>query len=64
VSDPNAGGVLNPDRDQDAPLDPDVDDDQLDSANADRQAAGEGTKVTSASEGDAMDESTPVDNLE
>ena len=65
MSDPNAGGVLNPDRDQDAPLDPDVDDDQLDSADADRQAAAEeGTKVTSASEGDAMDESTPVDNLE
>ena len=64
MSDPDAGGPLNPDRDSDAPLDPDVDDDQLDSSEADRQAAEEGTKVTSASEGDAMDESTPVDNLE
>ncbi|WP_173924389.1 hypothetical protein [Agromyces sp. Marseille-P2726] len=58
------GGMLNPDRDPDAPLDPDADDNQLDSAEADRRAAEEGTKVTSASEGDPMDEETPVDNLE
>ena len=36
----------------------------VDSAEADRQAAEDGTKVTSASEGDPMDETTPVDNLE
>lgn len=55
---------LDPDRDIDAPLDPDIDADQIDSAEADRRAAQEGTKVTSASEGDPMDDTTPVDNLE
>jgi len=55
---------LDLDRDTDAPLDPEVDDDLVDSAEADRQAAVDGTKVTSASEGDAMDDTTPVDNLE
>ena len=57
-------GPLDFDRDEDAPLDPDVDADQVDSADADRQAATDGTKVTSASEGDPMDDTTPVDNLE
>jgi hypothetical protein len=53
------------DRDRDdAPLDTDIDADQIDSADADRQAAEDGTKVTSASEGDPMDDTTPVDNLE
>ena len=52
------------DRDRDAPLDTDIDADQVDSAEADRQAAEDGTKVTSASEGDPMDDTTPVDNLE
>jgi hypothetical protein len=52
------------DRDLDAPLDTDIDADQVDSAEADRQAAEDGTKVTSASEGDPMDDTTPVDNLE
>ena len=52
------------DRDRDAPLDADIDPDQVDSAEADRQAAEDGTKVTSASEGDPMDDTTPVDNLE
>jgi len=55
---------LDLDRDPRRPLDPDVDDALVDSAEADRQAAEEGTKVTSASEGDPMDETTPVDNLE
>ncbi|MDQ0892775.1 hypothetical protein [Agromyces ramosus] len=54
---------LNPDRD-DAPLDPDMDADRVDSAEADRRAAQDGTKVTSASEGDPMDDTSPVDNLE
>ncbi|MBT2516330.1 hypothetical protein J7E29_02685 [Streptomyces sp. ISL-90] len=59
------------DRDADAPLDPDLDnDDVLTSAEADRRAAAAGTKpedgteVTSASEGDPLDDTTPVDNLE
>ena len=46
------------------PLDPDVDDASVDSSEADRQAAEDGTKVTSASEGDPLDETTPVDNWE
>ena len=46
------------------PLDPDVDEALVESAEADRQAAEDGTKVTSASEGDPLDETTPVDNLE
>jgi hypothetical protein len=46
------------------PLDPDVDDARVDSSDADRQAAEDGTKVTSASEGDPLDETTPVDNWE
>jgi hypothetical protein len=57
-------GPLDPDRNARPPLDPDVDEARVDSAEADRQAAEEGTKVTSASEGDPMDETTPVDNLE
>ena len=53
------------DADRDArPLDPDVDDALVDSSEADRQAAEDGTKVTSASEGDPLDETTPVDNWE
>lgn len=59
------------DRDADAPLDPDLDnEDLLTSAEADRRAAvagddpEDGTEVTSASEGDPMDDTTPVDNLE
>ena len=55
---------LDLDRDRRRPLDPDVDEALVDSAEADRQAAEDGTKVTSASEGDPMDETTPVDNLE
>ena len=55
---------LDLDRDPRQPLDPDVDEALVDSAGADRQAAEDGTKVTSASEGDPMDETTPVDNLE
>ena len=55
---------LDVDRDPSRPLDPDVDDALDDSAEADRQAAEEGTTVTSASEGVPMDETTPVDNLE
>ena len=57
-------GPLDLDRDDDVPLDPDVDADEVDSADADHQAAEDGTKVTSASEGDPMDDTTPVDNLE
>ena len=56
--------VRDADAGDDAPLDADLDADQVDSAEADRQAAEDGTKVTSASEGDPMDDSTPVDNLE
>ena len=64
------------DRDPRPPLDPDVEDELVDSADADRQAAEEGTRpgdspdardgseVTSASEGDPLDDTTPVDNLE
>jgi hypothetical protein len=52
------------DRDPRPPLDPDVDDARVDSSEADRQAAEDGTKVTSASEGDPLDETTPVDNWE
>ena len=53
------------DADRDArPLDADVDDALVDSSEADRQAAEDGTKVTSASEGDPLDETTPVDNWE
>jgi hypothetical protein len=48
--------------------DVDLDSDEVrglgDSSETDRPAAEEGTKVTSASEGDPMDETTPVDNLE
>jgi hypothetical protein len=49
--------------------DVDLDSDEVrglgDSSETDRPAAAaEGTKVTSASEGDPMDETTPVDNLE
>ena len=55
---------LDLDRDPDRPLDPDVDEALVDSAEADRQAAEDGTKVSSASEGDPLDETTPVDNLE
>ena len=61
------------DRDPRPPLDPDLEE-ELD--DADRQAAEEGampgaspdardgSEVTSASEGDPLDETTPVDNLE
>lgn len=65
------------DQDRDPrPLDPDVDDDRIASADADRQAAEDGelpgdapdardgSDVTSASDGDPLDETTPVDNLE
>jgi hypothetical protein len=64
MTDTSSGGAWDLNRDSDAPLDPDVDDAQVDSADADRQAAEDGTKVTSASEGDPMDDETPVDNLE
>lgn len=68
-------GLFDPDldRDGDVPLDPDENDARVDSAEADRVASEEGTlstagrdgsEVTSASEGDPLDESTPVDNLE
>ena len=70
------------DRDPRPPLDPDVEDELVDSADADRQAAEAGTlpgdslddpadrtsrdgsDVTSASEGEPLDDTTPVDNLE
>lgn len=59
------------DRDPDAPLDPDLDNDELlSSAEADRRAATAGTtsddgsEVTSASEGEPLDDTKPVDNLE
>ncbi|MFE6253702.1 hypothetical protein [Agromyces sp. NPDC057865] len=64
------------DRDPRPPLDPDLEEELVESADADRQAAEEGTspgaspdardgsEVTSASEGDPLDETTPVDNLE
>lgn len=74
ASDRNAG-PFDPDlvRDGDVPLDPDANDALVDSAEADRVASEEGTlstgsrdgsEVTSASEGDPLDDSTPVDNLE
>jgi len=64
---------LGSDLERDRPLDPDVDPDDVDSDEADRQAAAEGTlssggvdgsDVTSASEGEPLDDTTPVDNLE
>jgi hypothetical protein len=67
-------GPIDPDLDQDdEPLDPDANDARVDSAEADRVASEEGTlsnegrdgsEVTSASEGDPLDDTTPVDNLE
>jgi hypothetical protein len=67
-------GPIDPDLDQDdEPLDPDANDALVDSAEADRVASEAGTlsndgrdgsEVTSASEGDPLDDSTPVDNLE
>ena len=59
---------LDQDRRADGPLDADVNDDLVDSADADQRAAEhgiDGTEETGgASEGEPLDPNTPVDNLE
>lgn len=51
-------------RDPNAPLDPELNEDLIDSAEADRLAAERNAEAASEDEGDAMVDTQPVDNLE
>ena len=53
---------LDRDRDPDAPFDPDLNEDLINSAEADRLAAEHRADVTD--EGDSMDDTAPVEKLE
>lgn len=51
-------------RDPNAPLDPELNEDLIDSAEADRLAAERSAEEANDDEGDAMGDTQPVDNLE